>query len=283
MKRDQKKERRIRTRLYEKHGHLIGCKTEDIPVEHRSPRGGLRCFKKIIPRDKNGNKLYNEERKRCGNNCARGSLYCKKHGGANTKSLVKGTRTSLDLYKGAYNHEVSNVLTTFLSDPSILDHKMELATLRTMLTQYIERYSNNKPVHNPRKLITYIQEIIESDKIIMQSEKFMLIKQIVDNETSLTDGNVIDRITRLVENIGKSIERIDRIERKSDYFLTPEGFKIVLRTIIELVNTHVTDVNAQDAIRKGLTEASTRTSGEMKGPVVDAEITYENEPSTKHD
>jgi phenylalanyl-tRNA synthetase beta subunit len=95
----------------------------------------------------------------------------------------------------------------------------------------------------------------------------------VDNETSLTDGQVIDRISRLVDSIGKSIERIDKVERKSDFFLTPDGFKIILRTIVELIGLHVKDTEVQSAIRRGLMEASVKTTSGV-GKVI--EVSHED-------
>lgn len=273
IKRDFKKEKEKRKRLYKKYGHLIGCSTEDIPAKHRATRGGLRCFKRIYPRDEHGNKIRGEERVRCGKVCSKGSLYCKTHGGANSKALVKGGRSELDPYRGAYTKDLGKILEVFINDPDILSHKRELGTLRLLLTEYIKRYSSNKPLKNPRKLISLMQEVLEQDHL-SHAEKFNLVKEIVDQETSLTDGNVVDRISRLVENIGKSIERIDRVERKADFFLTPEGFKIVLRTVIELVNVHVKDTQIQEAIRKGLLEAGTKTTNGVENAIT---VNNENE------
>ena len=99
IKRDQKQERSSRKRLYEKYGHFIGSDTKDLPEKHRAKAGGLRCFKRILPRDGNGNKVRDAKKRRCGNPSARGSLFCPHHGGANSKALTTGNRTNTTIKK----------------------------------------------------------------------------------------------------------------------------------------------------------------------------------------
>ena len=75
--------------MYEKYGHLITLNTNELPEKHRAKPGGLRCFRKIKPRDEHGNKLQDAEKTRCGRSCAKGSLYCRFHGGGNSNALVQ--------------------------------------------------------------------------------------------------------------------------------------------------------------------------------------------------
>jgi len=260
--RNQKKERRVRKRLYEKYGDLINCKTEDIPEKHRGKKGGLRCFKKVLPRDEHGNKVKDAKKKRCGNNCANGSLYCRHHGGANSKALTTGNRTSMDMYRDAHSVTMQDYFTAFLNDPSIMDHKQELATLRTMLMAYIEKYSNTKPVRSPKKLMRMINQTAEMEGLD-DFEKFNMIADIVRSEKTLLDGDVMDRISRLVTNIGNSIDRIIRNEKKDGYWMTPEGLKIMLRAFMDAINENVEGKDVKDKIRKALMQANTKAHGDI--------------------
>jgi len=270
-KRNQKTERKKRKKLYLKHGHLIGCATEDIPEQHRAAKGGLRCFRNTYPRDPDGNKIKTAPKHRCGNVCSKGSLYCRHHGGANSRALVNGQSTALDKYKGAFDGKLSSILETFMSDPDILSYNRELATLRLLLVQYIDKFSRNKPIRNSKKLVRLIQGVLKADHLAGSAEKFFTIKEIVDNESELTDGNVIDRLSRIIENIGKAIERIERMERKSDFYMTPEGLRILLRGIIEVINTCVADDEIKKKIRQSLLNIQTKTSGSVKEIPIKAE------------
>ena len=266
MERDQKKERKKRNKLLSKYGHLIGSDTKDIPKKHRAPNGGLRCFRRVSPRDEHGNKIISDDVKkiRCKNVCAKGSLYCRHHGGANSKALVSGkfTNRQLDKYKKSFGTKLGDVMEVFINDPDILSHKRELATLRTILVEYIKKFSTNKPIKNSKKLIHYIENVLAGDHFDAY-EKFKMISDIVNNERTITDDDVIDRVSRLVDNIGRAIDRIDKIERKSDYFLTPEGLKVIIRSTIETIKAEVKDPIVLAAIGKSLLEIHTKTHGEI--------------------
>ena len=83
-------------------------------------------------------------------------------------------------------------------------------------------------------------------------EKFAAIKEIIDNEQDLTDQSVILSIMRLVDTIGKTIDRIDKVERKSDFLLTPEGLKILMVGVSEVINEVVLDREMLGKIYHGL-------------------------------
>jgi len=143
--------------------------------------------------------------------------------------------------------------------------------LRLLLVQYIDKFSRNKPIRNSKKLVRLIQGVLKADHLAGSAEKFFTIKEIVDNESELTDGNVIDRLSRIIENIGKAIERIERMERKSDFYMTPEGLRILLRGIIEVINTCVADDEIKKKIRQSLLNIQTKTSGSVKEIPIKAE------------
>lgn len=263
-KRNQKKERERRKRLYEKYGHLIGSETKDIPERHRAKSGGLRCFKRVQERDDNGNKIKDGERTRCGNPCSRGSLYCRHHGGANSKALVSGKFTNriLDKYKKSFGTKLGSVMEAFISDPDMMSHKNELATLRTILLEYIKKYSTNKPSGSKKEFVRLAASVIEADHLDT-ADKYAMLCDLVYNEKTITDDDVVDRIGNLIDKIGKGIERIDRLERKADYFLTPEGLKTIIRSVVETIRLNVEDPDKLAAIRTAILEIHTKTNGEI--------------------
>lgn len=264
-KRDKKKERKQRKLMMEKYGHLIGCKTEDIPEKHRATNGGLKCFKKVFQRDDHKNVNKSLPKKRCGNVCATGSLFCKRHGGGNTHGLVHGNRSEI-IFKNSFSNSMSDIFSAFLNDPNILDHKHELATLRTLMVSYIDKFKDNQPRNNPRKIMRLVKKIVNSE-FLSEYEQYVQIKELIENEMSILDGTVIDRITRLVENIGKGVERIDKIERKSDFMLTPEGFKIILSQFSTILNESVKDDKILRTIYEGLMQVHTSTVGSVNPQV----------------
>lgn len=266
-KRNKKKERRMKKSKQEKYGELIGVPTEELPLEHRATKGGLRCFKKKFTRV-NGNVQKDLPKSRCGNSTAKGSLYCTRHGGGNKNSLVHGKRSTV-LFKNAYSSNLGAIFDSFLKDPNILDHKRELATLRTLLISYIDKYKDNEPIKNPRKLVKLMTKVLESDHM-SEHEQYYAVKEIVDNETELLDGPVIDRIAKLVDSIGKGIDRIEKIERKSDFVLTPEGFKLVMNQFSVLLNDVVKDKEVLKTIYEGLCNLHTATVKQVDVKVNDA-------------
>jgi len=256
-------EKKLRKKLYEEYGYLIAVDKKDIPLEHRTKFGSLRCFKKIFQRDSHGNKLLEEPKQRCKYKACKGSLFCKKHGGANNYSVTSGVAMSkeLALYKKSFGTKLGAMLTKFVDDPEIMSHKKELATLRVIMLKYISSFSENKPVANAKKLIKIIAGICDYD--MTDGEKFKLIYDVCMNEKTIIDGEVVDRIGRLVDGIGKSIERIDKVERKSEFMLTPEGLKIFLRSITDLLKKRITDDNLLRDIRNDLMMLNVRTRGEI--------------------
>lgn len=276
-KRDQKKERRTRETLYEKYGYLIGVPTLELPEEQRSPNGGLRCFKRISPRDDHGNKIITEKRKRCKNTCAKGSLYCRHHGGANSKALVHGNRISktLEIYRGVHNTEFQDYMQAFMDDPQLMDMRAELVTVRSIMLNYMKKIAEGeKAPKNSKGMMKRIENIVE-DGEMSSHEKLVTIKEITDSIRSLDDGIVVDRINRCVETVGKTIERISKLTNKDEFMLTPEGLKIMLRAILDIIKKNVEGEAELRAIRKDLKCVSVKTGGDLskyRAQTIDAEI-----------
>ena len=263
--RNQKKERKKRKNLYEKYGYLIGANTQDIPQKHRGKTGGLKCFKRVAERDSNGNKIPDGIRKRCRKTCSKGSLYCGSHGGGNSKALVRGTRTTatLEKYKGIHNAEMQDLMSTFINDPKILDQKAELVVLRTILHNYINKIQEGeKSPNNTKKMLRLIARVQDNEEMT-DIDKILTIKEIVDSIRALDDGQTIDRINRCVDTIGKTIDRIHKVETKDNFMLTPEGLKILLRGVLDVLRQYITSDEVLQDISKGLLKISIKTGGDL--------------------
>jgi hypothetical protein len=237
MKTKKKQSKNERKTLYEKHGHLIPLNTNELPEKHRAKTGGLRCFGKIKPRDEHGNKLQGADKVRCGRSCAKGSLYCRFHGGGNSHNLVHGERKSAAqmAYKGSYSAQLGDVLEAFMSDPKLMDLKPELAMLRTIFMNYVQKINDNEAKKKPRSLINMIQKITDDDDLD-DYEKWISIREVVNSQQTLHDGHVVDRVIRCAEAIGKQVERIDKITSRKEMLYTQDGLKILLRAITDLIN-----------------------------------------------
>jgi SepF-like predicted cell division protein (DUF552 family) len=264
-KRNQGSEKKKRRKLYEKYGHFIGCETRDIPEKHRAAAGGLRCFRRVTQRDDHGNKIKNSEKKRCGRACSKGSLYCKFHGGGNSKALVHGKRTTatLEKYKGVHTHSMQDYMTSFINDPKILDMKAELVMVRSVLHNYMANIAEGetKP-KNPKKKLRMIQQVLNSDDM-GDIDKLLTIKEITDSIRALDDGTVIDRVNRCVETVGKTIDRIQKYESKDQFMLTPEGLKIMLRGFLDVLKTSVSNEEELRNIQQQLADISVKTGGDL--------------------
>lgn len=271
------KEKKKRRSLYEKHGYLIGVPTKELPEKHQAPAGGLRCFKKVFPRDDNGNRLKNEDKKRCGRACAKGSLYCRSHGGGNSKALVHGRRetATLAMYRKVHNGKIQDYMTAFINDPKITDMKSELVTVRAVMHNYIEKVvSGEEKPKNPKRLLRLMEKTIENEELTTM-DKVLTMKEITDSIRSLDDGATIDRINRCVETVGKTIDRIQKHETKGDYMLTPEGLKIILRGVLDVLRNSIADPDLLKEVRDALKMVSIKTKGDLTkyNDVVEAEFT----------
>jgi hypothetical protein len=257
----QKYRERVRI-LMEKHGHKLSIAPSLLDPEDRAALGGgLKCFKMVWERDEDGNKLNTQ--KRCGNPAKKGSFFCKKHGGGNQRALTTGSASQIEsAYRGAFKTEVGHVFDAFVNDPTALDLKPELSALRTLLREYIRKVSapekKKKTVKNSLK---FIKKTV-LDKDINDVEKFLRILKFCSTVYCLTDGESIDRLTRLVLAIGKVVETIDRTQNKEEFLLTPDGLKLMFRGIIDCLKSHVAE-NKMNVIKNELIALSTRTQGNV--------------------
>lgn len=251
-----------RQSLYEKYGHLIGKSAYELPVKHKNKlNGGLRCFHRVFPRDEDGMKIM-DKKVRCGNTAVKGSLFCRKHNGGNSSAMTHGkTAITAQKYRGAFSHKFEDLVDAFLNDPAMLDLKPELASLRTILNAYIEKHANAKP-KSPKKFCKTTQNLMENEGLT-DSEKAAAIIELAKEQQDILDGEVIDRINRLIGSIGKVVQNIQKSIDKESFMLTPDGLKVFLRAVIEIISKNISDKEVVSEIRKGLLEVSTMTGGDI--------------------
>lgn len=265
-------------------GHLIPFKAIEIPEEHRHRKNSphsLKCFKKIHQRDESGNKDKSLPKRRCKRHVVEGYLYCSKHGGKVNLPVPIDKENSMTIaraYKNVYDADMGDLLESFLNDPQLLDLKPDLASLRTILHNYIKKLMEKPRYGTIANFMRQVREtLMEEEKT--EDWKYNKIVELVESLNSITSGKSIDRISRLVENIGKTVERIHKFETDENFLLTPDGIKILLRAMVDLLDSNITDDDTKKKIRDGLLTLSVETKGDIsrytsteKGTVTDAEI-----------
>ena len=269
--------------VYEQYQHLIPYPNIEIPLEHRSKKDNihsLRCFKMIYQRDSDKQKLKDEPKVRCKRHVEEGYLYCKLHGGKKTDLVktVKGTvyNDRALIYKNVYDSGVCDLLEAFLNDPKITDVKPELASLKAVMYNYIKKVSEPPKASNIRQVMNRVTDIaLDTEKSL--NKKFTETKILMDSLESISDGRVVDRISRCIESISRVMERIRKYETSDEFMLTPDGLKIMLRSIVELIDSTLgDDENIKEKIRDGLLKLSVKTKGDLSKidtlDSVDAEI-----------
>jgi len=253
-------------KLLDKYSHYLDMPSKLLPDEHRAPlNGGLRCFQKVYQRDKNNNKIKDKKKIRCNNPSVKKSFFCKKHGGGNSHALVHGNRTNYSMTGGQYGKNMdghfSDLLEVFLNDPKITDLKPELAAMRMMMSEFLEELTSDKPKISPKKLVGGIKRILKIDTMT-PSEKFSAVRDICSSQSFLTDGDSIDRLSRLVGEIGKTVERMHRIQTQDNFILTADGLKVFIRSIVDILKEKVED-NVLGDIREQLLKISMQTKGNL--------------------
>lgn len=254
-------------KLSKRYGYLLDLPISELPEKHKAKFGGnLRCFQRIYPRDKEGNKIYDESKVRCKNSTVRGSFFCKIHGGGNSFALKHGRHSVSTITGGVYGRgmpvEFGDLLEKFINDPNIADLRPELAALRLALSKYLEELTSEETKLPPKMLIKQIRSIARN-KMISQSERFVMIRDICASQSFITDGDAIDRLNKTVETIAKVTERMHRIQSQDNYILTPDGLKIFLRAIVTVLKTNINDSKVLNEIKEKLMEIHTRTEGNL--------------------
>lgn len=278
LSKDKKSEKKLDF-LMEKYGYLIALPASCLPDEHRANLGGgLRCFSFVSLRNEDGRRIKGKN-KRCGNPVIKGSFFCKKHGGGNTYGLVNGKSMNpmLAAYKKAFDGSLGDLLSCFVNDKDMTDIRPELVSLRIILNNYIKKLVDGKSI-NPNRFMKEINNIVEIEEL-SNTEKFVMIKNLSDSIHTITDGDSIDRLTRVIETLSRVTERINKIQSKDDYILTPEGLRIFLRAIVDIINDNIEDESAKRNIHEALMTISLKTGGDLnkykKEDIIEADYQVE--------
>jgi hypothetical protein len=273
--------------IHQMYEHLIPCKNVMIPEEHRynlSNPHSLRCFKMKFQRGDDHKKLYDLPRVRCKQQALEGYLYCKHHGGKKNMLTVRkdgGIQMSqtAEIYRNVYDSEMGNMLEAFLNDPKMLDLKPELANLRLIMNNYIKKLLQKPKAHGINDAMNRFREVMINEEYTEET-KYNKIVEIVESMTTITNGRAIDRIARCIDAVGRTMDRIYKYETSREYVLTPEGLKILLRAIVDLLDGSIKDEDLKEKIKEELLGLSVKTSGDIskyqavrdKEKIVDAEV-----------
>lgn len=259
--------------IYQKYGHLIPYKYVEIPVKHRFNKKNphsLRCFKMKYQKDKDGNKLLELPKVRCKKHVVEGYLYCRYHGG---KQYVESDHlpalaeknemsTTARAYKEIYSADLGDLLEKFMNDPNMLDLKPELANMRLILNNYIKKLVERPMASSRNDFMSQLRDIFAQDEVT-DDWRFERIMELAESMSTITNGRCIDRINRCIESVGRTVERIHKYEQRGDFVLTPEGLKVMLRAISELLDKSIKDVTLKTEIKKNLLTLSIETKGDV--------------------
>lgn len=247
--------------------HLMPFDAVVVPMEHRSSKKNphsLRCFRMIYQRDLEGNKLKELPRVRCKKKVVYGYLYCRHHGGRSNLPVPVDydKKSTAQIYRQLYDAEMGDLLECFLNDPKLLDLKPDLASLRLIMNNYIKKLLEKPTVHGVRDFNIQAMNVLTSDEM-SEEQKFNAMVKMVESINTITNGRCIDRINRCIEQIGKIVERIHKYETSENFLMTPEGMKLFLRAMIEVLDKNIGDDKIKKLIRQELLTISVETRGDV--------------------
>lgn len=274
--------------IHETYEHLIPYKNIEVPEEHRSTTSNphsLRCFKMKFQRNEKGDKLFSLPKVRCRKSVVEGYLYCKHHGGK-TQLLRRNPSTgevqmsqTAEIYRNVYDAEMGNLMEAFLNDPKMLDLKPELANLRLIMNNYIKKLLKPPTAHSMGDAMRRIRDELINEET-NEETKFNKIMEICEGMTTITNGKAIDRISRCIDAVGRTMDRIYKYETNREFVLTPEGLKLLLRAMVDLLDKNISDDTLKEKIKEDLLGLSVKTNGDIskystvreKDKVIDAEV-----------
>lgn len=211
----------------------------ELPAEDLTRHNKLRCHYPKHRKDDAGNIL--EGRVRCKSDAAEGSLYCKGHlGGTQANLKDGGSSTIINHFRKQYHVTLGSAFDRFLNDPSLLDLKPYFAQLGVLLSEYVAQFKDSK-VSNvvEKKKIIKLMKIVLKEKKLGTIDKFDQIRELVFRQEDILNGDSLDRIRKLVETISKVGERISKIENRPEFMLTPDGYKMMLRQLTDIIKENL--------------------------------------------
>jgi hypothetical protein len=243
--------------LYKKYRYLLKKNTEDIDKKHLIDfHGGktLRCFHYRKEKTDEEIKIY-----RCPTACKPGSIFCGKHDFDRALTEVKKKELPR-----VYKNELHNLLQTYLDEPSILDHKQDLAILRTMLTGYVNKLSSPDKI-GVSGFLARLRNILNTDTYYTTDAlKYEGVMDTFYDHQDLFSDKSIRNINDTVKNIGTAIERINKVNVGDQFLMTPEGLSVFLRAMIEIMKNHITDKDVMLQIQSELMTISVATKGNLQ-------------------
>lgn len=221
---------RAKQRMFEKYKFLLNKRVEDIGQKHfvnADREQGLRCFH--FRREKGGEK---DKILRCVSAVIPGSVFCKEHD--YDRSIINVKREVPKIYQ----NKLHTLFDAYLNEPTILDHKQDLAILRTLLTGLINKLTQ------PDKIT--VEGLLSNLEITLQSDggdidKYERIMDIFYRHQDVFSDKTVKNINDTVKNIGQCIERIQRAGSGDQFLMTPEGLNVFLRTVVGILKETLTD------------------------------------------
>lgn len=244
---------RDKQRMFEKFKHFLNKNTEELPKGHLvngNPEEGLRCFHFVRIKGDQKDKVI-----RCPQCAVPGSIFCGEHD--YDRSLVDGKRSVPQIYK----NKLHTLFERYLNEPTILDHKQDLAVLRTLLTGMVNKLTDPNKV-SKENLVDALKNVIDSNDSI--SVKYESVMDIFSRHESVFSNQAIKNVNETVRNIGGCIDRINKAGSGDQFLMTPEGVNVMMRTIVEVLKKNVQDKDIMLQIQTDLMTISVATKGDLQ-------------------
>lgn len=239
--------------MFEKYKFLLNKHADQIGKKHfvnADREQGLRCFHFRREKGETGDKVL-----RCPCAVMPGSVFCREHD--YDRSIVNVKREVPQVYKNSLH----TLFDAYLNEPTILDHKQDLAVLRTLLTGLINKLTQPDKI-TIKDLLTRLKSILRSND--PDSTKYDLVMDTFYRHQDVFSDKTVKNINETVKNIGGCIERIQRAGSGDQFLMTPEGLNVFLRTLVEILKRNINDQDIMLQVQTELMTISVATKGNLQ-------------------
>ena len=216
--------------------------------------GGARCMRKVYQRDEHGVKLKSLPRVRCKKAALKDTNYCERHT-SGRKNIVHGK------YSRFIPRTLGDTFDIFYSQANVQDLSEEMAILRTVLGKYLEVIQvdgYNRDQKDYAKDLKKIKSILKS-KTYTPKERYERIKKFCLRH-ELANSDVLYELRQTIEGIGKTAERMNRIESSDKFTMNLQGIRLLITNIGYILNKYISDKDIIVGIRNELLQIPFKSS-----------------------
>ena len=130
---------------------------------------------------------------------------CRMHGGKAGRPLVTGR------YSLAHRQSLAQKQAQFLADPNPADLSSELALMRALLQDYLERYAGQMPAEEITRTFGMIEAI---SKLVERVSKMVNETALTQAELGILQETFIDVLCQYVPDPTKQLEAVGELESR---------------------------------------------------------------------